>query len=183
MDSGDLDAARAILAEQLSYWKATDPGVASSRAVVHALLVAAMLADGDVPEALRTAALADAEFTESKVRPYFVATDAQLEVAHGLALAAGGDCANALPRFERSAALYRRVHVAASPWLGEAEAHRAICLFRLGRSADAQAALVAARAALAPHPRLSAQFTQPLRRAEQLAHAQVVAPARRAATR
>ena len=183
IDAGDPDAARAILVEQLSYWKATDPGVASSRAVVHALLVTAMLAGGDVPEALRTAALADAEFTDSKVRPYFVATDAQLEVAHGLALTAAGDCARALPHLERGAALYRRVHVASSPWLGEADAHRAICLFRLDRRADAQVALAAARAALAPHPRLGTQFTQPLRRAEQLAHAQVVAPAWRAAAR
>lgn len=88
---------------------------------------------------------------------------------HAQALLAAGDAAAALPHAERGVALYRAVHVAASPWRAEAEATRAIALLRTGRPVEADAALAAARTALAQHRELSPQFRAPLRQADALA--------------
>ena len=92
-----------------------------------------------------------------------------VHVLLGKALLAAGDAAAALPHAERGVALYRAVHVAASPWRAEAEATRAIALLRTGRPAEADAALAVARTALAQHRELSPQFRAPLLQADALA--------------
>ena len=167
--AGDPEAALALLAEQKAHWRAQDVGTASLRAEVHAIEVRALLAAGRTAEAVAAARAAAAEFAPAPVRPYAIPTDAELATVHAQALLAAGDAAAALPHAERGVALYRAVHVAASPWRAEAEATRAIALLRTGRPVEADAALAAARTALAQHRELSPQFRAPLRQADALA--------------
>ncbi|MBK9116841.1 MAG: serine/threonine protein kinase [Betaproteobacteria bacterium] len=181
--AGDATAALALLAEQKAHWREQDVGTASLRAEVHTIEVRALLAIGRVAEAVALARAADAEFAPAPFRPYAVSTDAELAVAHAQALLAAGDAAAAVPHAARAAALYRRVHVADSPWRAEAEATHAVALLRTGRHAEADAALAAARAALAAHRELSEQFRVPLRQAEALARGAARAPHRVASRR
>ncbi|MFO1317179.1 MAG: serine/threonine-protein kinase [Burkholderiales bacterium] len=179
--AGDAATALALMAEQEELWREHDIGTASLRAEVHAIEVRALLADGRTTEAVALARTAEAEFARAPVRPFSLATDAELALVHAQALLAAGDPAAALPHAERSVALYGRVHVTDSPWRAEAEATRAIALLRIGRGAEARAPLAAARTALAAHRELSDQFRAPLRQAESLARGAARPPQRMAA--
>ncbi|MFO1324973.1 MAG: serine/threonine-protein kinase [Burkholderiales bacterium] len=166
LDTDDPRGALDRVSEQQVHWRAGDAGIASSRGELHAVAVAALARQGDGAAALALAAAAEREFAQSGVGQYYVSVEGELAFAHALAWLAAGDAAQALPHAERSVALYQRVHVPDSPWRANAEVAVGRCLMRLGRLAEAQAALASARAAHAAHAELGGQFRAPLREAE-----------------
>lgn len=100
------------------------------------------------------------------LRPYLAEEDAYVHLALGEALAAQGRCAEALPAYAPAVVLYRRLHVPDSPWLGEAYAREAACLFAAGRAAEGRERLASARAIYAKAGPLSAPMMQALAEAE-----------------
>jgi len=112
------------------------------------------------------------------LRPYLAEEDAYVHLVLGEVLAAQGRCAEALAAYAPAVALYRRLHVADSPWLGEAYARESACLRETGRTAEARERLAAARAIYARAGPLNAPMTRALADAEAPAQA-VATPGRR----
>ena len=74
-----------------------------------------------------------------------------------------GELAAARPALERAVALRASSDDPASPWLAAARVELAACLLDLGERPAATKLLAQARSALATHPRISGEFTEPLR--------------------
>jgi eukaryotic-like serine/threonine-protein kinase len=167
----DARGAQRLLQEQAEYWTADHDGMAALRAELNAALVAALLAQGDVPRARQVVEQGQKELSAAELGAgQLPLAHAQLERAMGTVLMAEGAYVRALAHLQHSADLYARLQLPDSPFRGEVEALRAACLARLSRYDDVRAALALAQPARAKYGRLGDPYEQSVREAERLLH-------------
>ena len=118
---------------------------------------------GRADDALRTARHAVDVVQRAAERVHYSTLEADALTELGRVERLAGQPGAARPALERAVALRAVSDDPASPWLAAARVQLAACLLDLGERPAAKKLLEQARSALATHPQVSAEFTDPLR--------------------
>ena len=103
-----------------------------------------LAAAGRPDEARRTIDAALRRLESAPEREWQIDSEADMQFVSGELYVHGGDCRSALPALERSADLYARAHVPASPRRLQAEAMRDGCRLKIAREGNGRTVRVAA---------------------------------------
>jgi len=144
------------------------PSVEGMRAAIAKAEVA--LARGDGASAVQLAGQVDQQLIFSDARPYLKSLESSAALIEGKAQLLRGHPREALPLLQQAVKLREDIMRPVSPVLADAQVTLANCYLDLRDSEHARENAILARKALAAHPQIGTQYTQPLHALENRLH-------------